>query len=89
LAGKEKHRLEEEQRKIRKDKTTKGETHTPKYFQTVDDGVEQKGWKYIGKYWEEKEINSATQKVGELKVNETTTTTTTTTTNSNAQPEQK
>jgi hypothetical protein len=35
LAGKEKHRLEEEQRAKRKERETKGETYKPKYFEVI------------------------------------------------------
>eukprot|EP01116_Phalansterium_solitarium_P006748 TRINITY_DN19105_c0_g1_i1.p1 TRINITY_DN19105_c0_g1~~TRINITY_DN19105_c0_g1_i1.p1 ORF type:complete len:425 (+),score=51.86 TRINITY_DN19105_c0_g1_i1:153-1427(+) len=56
LAGKEKHRLEEEQRAIRRAREAAGEVWTPKYFQKVDDAEWQHRYEYVGNYWEEREL---------------------------------
>jgi len=54
-AGKEKVRLEEDQRAKRKARETKGEVYEPKYFKSEPDDVWGHKWSYIGKYWEERE----------------------------------
>ncbi len=54
-AGKEKHRLEEEQRAKRKLRESKGETYVPKYFTSTNDATWGHRWVYIGNYWEERE----------------------------------
>jgi len=54
-AGKEKHRLEEEQRAIRRARETKGEEYHPKYFKSVNDDKWGHRWVYQGGYWEERE----------------------------------
>lgn len=55
LAGKEKYRLEEEQRALRRERETKGETWEPRYFKRVDDARFEHRYEYVGKYWEERE----------------------------------
>ena len=55
LAGKEKHRLEEEQRAKRKERETKGESYKPKYFESQSDEEHGHLWKYIGDYWAERD----------------------------------
>jgi hypothetical protein len=50
LAVAEKERLEEKQRKGKKDKDGRGEKHQPRWF-TLREGV----WSYAGGYWEAKE----------------------------------
>jgi hypothetical protein len=54
-AGQEKHRLEEKQRAERKEREQKNEEWVPRYFQKVEDAERGHGWKYVGKYWEERE----------------------------------
>jgi len=55
LAGKEKHRLEEEQRTKRKERELSGAVYEPKYYKKVQDPVSGERWEYAGKYWEERE----------------------------------
>ena len=49
-AGKEKHRIEEEQRKIRKERESRKEEYLPTYFRKSGSS-EEGGWKYVGDYW--------------------------------------
>lgn len=56
LANTEKLRLEDKQRKRRKEDEKVGRTHTPKWFEErTDNYTGQKEYFYIGKYWESRE----------------------------------
>jgi hypothetical protein len=55
LAGKEKYRLEEEQRNKRKDREVKGEHYQAALFKSVDDTVFGHKWEYYGNYWEQRD----------------------------------
>jgi len=64
-AGKEKVRIEEEQRAKRKSREQKGETYEPKYFKKAETEGGHK-WNYVGDYWAERE-----QRIKELEAKQT------------------
>lgn len=54
-ASKEKHRLEEKQRKVRKAKDARGEVHHPRWFRAVaDSDTKAPYYQYVGGYWSAK-----------------------------------
>eukprot|EP01100_Stratorugosa_tubuloviscum_P004350 TRINITY_DN2083_c2_g1_i1.p1 TRINITY_DN2083_c2_g1~~TRINITY_DN2083_c2_g1_i1.p1 ORF type:complete len:465 (-),score=250.66 TRINITY_DN2083_c2_g1_i1:84-1478(-) len=55
LAGREKTRLEEKQRKERRERESGGTTWTPRLFRKNPDSKFEYIWEYIGNYWEEKQ----------------------------------
>jgi len=66
VAGKEKHRLEEDQRTKRKAREAKGDPYEPKYFKSIPDELNGHKWTYVGNYWEERE-----QRVKEIELKKT------------------
>jgi len=54
-AGKEKHRLEEEQRAKRKAREASGEHYAPKYFKRIDHEDGTHTYENAGGYWEDRE----------------------------------
>ena len=57
LAGKEKERLEVNQRTRRKERTTNEKTFYPMWFEEYEDAdSEEVSWAYKGGYWETRHI---------------------------------
>lgn len=53
FAADEKHRVEEKQRAVRRDREAKGEEYTPKWFKRATHPVTgEEYWEHNGKYWE-------------------------------------
>lgn len=54
-AANEKLRVEDKQRKLRKERESKGIEYKPKYFEEyVDPDTGEKGYKYVRDYWEDR-----------------------------------
>lgn len=64
VAGKEKNRIEEDQRQKRRERDAQHEKWTPVYFRKIAGTENEKDtqWEYYGNYWEEKEKRVAQYK---------------------------
>lgn len=59
VANREKNRLEEKQREVRKLMEKCGKIHKPRWFEeTVDPVVKEKSYQYLGGYWEARKKNA-------------------------------